>query len=68
MLHWLIIFVYLNVCMRLSAVTGTYDVGTGIVFMLFDTVLYTLLGWYLEQVLPREYGVPRHPLFFFKAR
>jgi len=29
-------------------------------------VVYLLLGLYLEQVLPQEYGVPKHPLFFIK--
>jgi len=47
----------------------TQDVGAGInlasVFavLIFDTIAYTFLGWYLEQVLPKELGV-RHPYLF----
>ena len=32
--------------------------------MLFDTVLYTVLGLYFERVLPSRYGARAHPLFF----
>ena len=28
--------------------------------------MHHLLGWYLDQVLPREFGVARHPLFMFQ--
>eukprot|EP01063_Lacrimia_lanifica_P008338 TRINITY_DN153_c1_g2_i1.p1 TRINITY_DN153_c1_g2~~TRINITY_DN153_c1_g2_i1.p1 ORF type:complete len:2021 (+),score=692.58 TRINITY_DN153_c1_g2_i1:98-6160(+) len=32
--------------------------------MLFDIILYLLLAFYLDLVLPSEYGVKLHPLFF----
>ncbi len=28
------------------------------------TVLFLVLLWYLDNVFPSEYGVPKHPLFF----
>ena len=31
-----------------------------------DIVLYAVLALYLDAVLPRQYGVPRHPLFFLR--
>jgi ABC-type multidrug transport system ATPase subunit len=33
-------------------------------FFAVEAVLFLLLAWYLEQVLPGGVGVPRHPLFF----
>ena len=41
-----------------------YSFLTSIGMMLFDTVLYSVLGLYLERVLPSRYGAPEHPLFF----
>ena len=32
-----------------------------------DIVLYGVLFWYFENVLPKEFGVPKHPLFFLKV-
>jgi ATP-binding cassette subfamily A (ABC1) protein 3 len=31
--------------------------------MTFEIIFYVLLGMYLDQVLPSEYGVNKHPLF-----
>jgi len=33
--------------------------------LLLDVVLYSLLAWYLAQVLPSEYGVQQPPWFLF---
>jgi len=30
-----------------------------------DTLLYTFLAWYFEEVLPTEYGIRRKPWFLF---
>lgn len=32
--------------------------------LLLDTMLYSLVAWYIEAVFPGEYGVPR-PWYFF---
>jgi len=40
-----------------------FTVAYGLVMLAIDTVLYTVLALYLEQVLPSEYGVPR-PWYF----
>lgn len=40
--------------------------------LLFDSVLYGLVAWYMEAVFPGEYGVPLPSYFFvlvsFKAK
>jgi len=46
-----------------NASDGEYSFNTAIGMLLFDTVLYTFLGWYLELVIPRQYGVAR-PFYF----
>jgi hypothetical protein len=28
------------------------------------TIVFVFLTWYLDKVLPSEFGVPQHPLFF----
>lgn len=33
--------------------------------MVLDTVIFTFLGWYLDNVLPSEYGVRQPPWFCF---
>jgi len=32
--------------------------------LIFDTVLYLVLAWYIEAVFPGQYGVPK-PVYFF---
>ena len=44
-------------------VGGGIDLLTVMVMLVFDCFLYTFLGWYLEQVLPKEFGV-RQPFWF----
>lgn len=46
-----------------NASEGAYSFNTSMEFLLLDTFLYFFLGWYLEQVLPKEYGSPR-PFYF----
>jgi ABC-type multidrug transport system ATPase subunit len=40
-----------------------FTAGSGMLMMFLDTVLYTVIALYLEQVLPSEYGVPK-PWYF----
>ena len=41
----------------------------GYSMLTLDFILYTMLGWYLNEVWPwgREFGKPRHPLFMFRS-
>ncbi|KAJ9453785.1 ABC transporter A family member 1 [Diplonema papillatum] len=43
--------------------TDEYSFFLAIFMMLFDTLVYLFLFWYLDQVLPSEFGVKRSPLF-----
>lgn len=42
---------------------GDYSFDTTLAFLFFDTLLYIFLGWYLDQVIPQQYGVAR-PFYF----
>ena len=46
-----------------NASEGEYSFNTAVGFLFFDTFLYLFLGWYFEQIMPREYGVPK-PFWF----
>lgn len=53
-------FEYAQVGLQRSNVNdGAYSFNTALGFLLFDTILYLVLGWYLEQVIPRQYGVAK---------
>lgn len=40
-----------------------YSLGFAIVMMFVDAVIYGLLTWYIEAILPGQYGIPR-PWYF----
>lgn len=40
--------------------------GAIILMMLTSVVVYALLLWYLDNVWPFQYGIPKHPLFFLQ--
>ncbi|EGD73260.1 ABCA2 protein [Salpingoeca rosetta] len=58
-LQWSNLFVGMSPCDGFSA-------GAAIVMLLLDGLIYLLLTLYLEQVIPGQFGVPKHPLFFLK--
>ncbi|EFA86292.1 hypothetical protein PPL_00079 [Heterostelium album PN500] len=35
-------------------------------FFIIESIIFLILALYLEEVLPSDYGVKRHPLFFLK--
>uniref|UniRef100_A0A671RZX9 P-type phospholipid transporter n=1 Tax=Sinocyclocheilus anshuiensis TaxID=1608454 RepID=A0A671RZX9_9TELE len=41
----------------------SYSLTTSISLMLFDSVLYAVMTWYIEAVFPGQYGIPR-PWYF----
>nr|CAH7743826.1 unnamed protein product [Callosobruchus chinensis] len=45
---------------------GAMPFGGSLILMALDIVLYGLLAYYLDSVVPSEHGVKRSPLFCFK--
>jgi len=43
-----------------------YSLGTALGWLIFDLVLYMVLAWYVDNVLPGEWGTSQHPLFFLR--
>eukprot|EP00056_Hartaetosiga_gracilis_P022445 m.30486 g.30486 ORF g.30486 m.30486 type:complete len:2380 (+) comp9648_c0_seq1:54-7193(+) len=41
-----------------------FSAGSAVVMVLIDGVVYMLLALYFEAVIPGQFGVPKHPLFF----
>lgn len=37
-----------------------------LIFLYCDAFIFFILGLYLEEVLPHQYGISRHPLFFIQ--
>ena len=46
---------------------NNFSVGHGIIMMAIDMVWITVLGFYLEQVMPKTFGRRRHPCFCFQG-
>jgi ABC-type multidrug transport system ATPase subunit len=47
---------------------GDYSFSSALTMMFVDFILYGILAWYFDLVLPQEYGTPEHPLFFLSCR
>lgn len=77
-------FVFVNVVEVLSSSAGTgiqwynlfepvtvdddFTMAQVLGLLLFDSVLYGLVAWYMEAVFPGEYGVPLPSYFFVLVR
>eukprot|EP01138_Halocafeteria_seosinensis_P011391 gb/GECG01011634.1/.p1 GENE.gb/GECG01011634.1/~~gb/GECG01011634.1/.p1 ORF type:complete len:2040 (+),score=216.84 gb/GECG01011634.1/:1-6120(+) len=44
---------------------NNYTFGHGMGMLVLDFLLYTVLGWYLDQVVPSEFGIKRPWYFIF---
>lgn len=69
----MIFFADMFVCMALPVcpsrdLIGNFAFGTSIVMLFFDTFLYAVLAWYLDQVWPREFGVAQPWYFLVSPR
>mmetsp|Transcript_200 Transcript_200/g.364 ORF Transcript_200/g.364 Transcript_200/m.364 type:complete len:2007 (-) Transcript_200:174-6194(-) len=47
---------------------GLYNFSGCIRLMVADFLIYGLLAWYLDQVIPHDIGTAKHPLFLFQKR
>lgn len=52
---------------RLTPKYGSFTFLNVLLIMLLSHLLYIFLIWYLDNVWPFQYGVPKSPIFFFKA-
>ena len=43
-----------------------YKVTTCYLMLLLNMIVFLILGIYLDQVFPNEFGKKKHPLFFLK--
>ncbi|XP_063286648.1 phospholipid-transporting ATPase ABCA3 [Pelobates fuscus] len=46
------------------SVDDNFTLGQVLLMLLFDSFLYSVVGWYVESVMPGDYGVPQ-PWYFF---
>jgi ABC-type multidrug transport system ATPase subunit len=48
-------------CYSIEKLSPSDELATCMFFLLFDFVLYFVLALYLDEVLPSQWGVPKHP-------
>ncbi|KYQ94390.1 ABC transporter A family protein [Tieghemostelium lacteum] len=57
----------LQMCPRtLADFPWSFEPSRCIMWLFVDTVVLLVLSMYLDQVLPKEFGVPKHPLYFLQ--
>lgn len=44
---------------------NNFTVGHGLLMMLLNCFWITILGLYMDQVMPKNFGQRRHPCFMF---
>jgi len=49
-----------------STEINNYCIGYAVISFILNIVVYSILTWYLDQVVPNEWGAKKHPLFCFK--
>jgi hypothetical protein len=62
-------FEYGNVGIQFSNLTiGKYNFQTVLTMMFIDFIIYGILAWYFDKILPHEHGTVENPLFVFNWR
>lgn len=46
-----------------SATINNYVIGYAVASCIINAIFYLILTWYLDQIVPNEWGAKRHPLF-----
>jgi ABC-type multidrug transport system ATPase subunit len=54
-------------CYKIEEFSADDELATCMFFMLFDFVVYFALALYLDEVLPSQWGVPKHPCWCIKS-
>ena len=49
---------------HVGGLSGEFNFSHVLVMLVLDSILYGLVAWYVEAVLPGEYGIPK-PWYFF---
>jgi signal transduction histidine kinase len=52
-----------NTTVDFTSVVNYYTINTAIISLLCHIVLWIILTWYLDQVVPNEWGAKKHPCF-----
>lgn len=47
---------------------NNYVIGYALISFFVNIAVYLLVTWYLDQVIPNEWGAKRHPLFCFFSK
>lgn len=47
---------------------GKFNMAICIFMTMLDFVIYALLAWYFDNILPHEYGTSQNPLFLFDSK
>lgn len=51
-----------------SSELNNYVIGYALLSFFLNIIFYLILTWYLDQVIPNEWGAKRHPLFCFFSK
>ena len=49
--------------LKFSSNLNNYVVGYALVSFILNILVYMFLTWYLDQIIPNEWGAKKHPLF-----
>lgn len=44
----------------------TEEMAECLLFLYLGAIFFFFFGIYLHEVIPQEYGIPKHPLFFLR--
>ena len=49
---------------NVAVLNGNFSLATGLAMLAGMSAFFLLMTWYLDNVIPTEYGVAKPPLFF----
>jgi len=51
-----------------GATLNNYVIGYALLSFVINIIVYIIITWYLDQVIPNEWGAKKHPLFCFFSK